>query len=78
MVRLTVSLDEDLHEDLRELARQKKASMSALLRYALDKTFEDELDEISSRRALEEAAAHPEETMSWQEYVASRREKGRV
>ena len=26
MVRLTVSLDEDLHEDLRELVRQKKAS----------------------------------------------------
>ncbi len=77
MARLTLSLSEDLHEDLRELGRQKKASVSALLRYALDRTFEDELDAIAGNRALEEALAHPGETMSWREYVASRKDNGR-
>ncbi|MCH8008555.1 MAG: ribbon-helix-helix protein, CopG family [Chloroflexi bacterium] len=77
MARLTLSLSEDLHEDLRELARQKDASMSAILRYALDKTFEDELDVIAGNRALEEARRDPSSTMSLREYVASRKGKGR-
>ena len=34
--RLTIRLDEDMHEDLRELAFRKKASMAVLVRYALD------------------------------------------
>ena len=75
MARMTLSLSEDLREDLRELARQKKASMSALLRYALDKTFEDDLDDISSRRALEEAEREPTSTMLWSEYVSARKGK---
>ena len=77
MARLTLSLSEDLHEDLRELARQKDASMSALLRYALDKTFEDELDVIVGNRALEEARRDPSSTMFLKEYMARRKGKGR-
>lgn len=77
MARLTISMDDDTREDLRELAVQKKASMAALLRYALDKTFEDALDVIAAQRALDEAARDPSSTMSLQEYTASRKEKGR-
>ena len=76
MKKLMVYLDEDTHEDLKTLAFQAKTTMAALVRYALDKTFEDELDDISSRRALEEAAAHPEETMTWEEYKAERAARG--
>ncbi len=72
MKKLMVYLDEDMHEDLRQLAFRKKASMAALVRYALDKTFEDDLDLISAERALEEAARHPEETMSLEEYLEQR------
>ncbi len=74
MARLTLSLSENLHEDIRELARQKDASMSALLRYALDKTFEDDLDVIAGNRALEEARRDPSSTMLWTDYVASRQQ----
>jgi len=72
VTKLLVYLDEDFHEDLKELAHQKKTSMAALVRYALDKTFEDDLDEISSRRALEEMLAHPEGTMTLDEYLERR------
>jgi predicted DNA-binding protein len=66
--RLTIRLDEDMHEDLRELAFRKKASMAVLVRYALDKTFEDAFDVIGAERALEDAARDPSSSMSWEEY----------
>ena len=72
MKKLMVYLDGDMHEDLRELAFRKRTTMAALVRYALDKTFEDELDDISSLRALEEAARDPTSTMSWDEYKRQR------
>ncbi len=70
MKKLMVYLDEDMHEDLRQLAFRKKATMAALVRYALDKTFEDELDLIAAERALEEAARDPSGTVSWEEFKA--------
>ena len=72
MKKLMVYLDEDMHEDLRELAFHKKTTMAALVRYALDKTFEDELDAFAGERALEEAARDPASTMSWEEYKRQR------
>ena len=70
--KLMVYMDEDMHEDLKTLAFEKKTTMAALVRYALDKTFEDDLDDISSRRALEEAVAHPEEMSTLEEYLEQR------
>ena len=72
MKKLMIYLDEDMHEDLRELAHRKKTTMAALVRYALDKTFEDDLDLISAERALEEAARDPGSTMSLEEYLEQR------
>src|SRR3972149_5444467 len=72
MKKLMVYLDEDFHEDLKELAHRKKTTMAALVRYALDKTFEDELDDISSARALEEMLARPGEMVTLDEYVERR------
>ena len=72
MKKLMVYLDGDFHEDLKALAFRKKTSMAALIRYALDKTFEDELDVIAGERALEEAIRDPSSTMSWEEYKAQR------
>ncbi len=76
MKKLMVYLDEDMHEDLRQLAFHKKTTMAALVRYALDKTFEDELDLIAAERALEEAARDPSSTVSWEEYKAQRAARG--
>ncbi len=72
MKKLMVYLDEDMHEDLRVLAFRKKTTMAALVRYAIDKTFEDELDLIGAERALEEAARHPEEMVTLEEYMEQR------
>jgi len=72
MKKLMVYLDEDMHEDLRQLAFRKKTTMAALVRYALDKTFEDDLDIIAAERALEEAARHPEDIMSLEEFMELR------
>ena len=73
MKKLMIYLNEDMHEDLRLLAFQKRTSMAALVRYALDKTFEDELDVIAGERALEEYAANPENSMTLDEYLEKRR-----
>ena len=72
MKRLLIYLDEERHEDLKELAHRKKTTMAALVRYALDKTFEDELDAIAGEQTLAEAAASPESSSSWEEYKAQR------
>ena len=52
-------LDDDFHEDLKELAHRKKTTMAALVRYAVDITFEDELDVIAGERSLEEYLRRP-------------------
>lgn len=72
MKRLAIGFDEERLEDIRELARRKRASMSGLVRYALDKAFEDELDVIAGERSLEEALRDPSSTMSLDEYVQQR------
>jgi hypothetical protein len=72
MKKLMVYFDEDMHEDLRELAHRQRTTMAALVRYALDKTFEDDLDQIAAERALEEAAGHPEDVMTLEEYAKER------
>ena len=55
MKKLLVYMDEDMHEDLKELAHRRKTTMAELVRCALDVTFEDELDVIAGEHALEEA-----------------------
>jgi len=72
MKKLMVYLDDDTHEDLRILASRKRTTMAALVRYALDKTFEDDLDVIAGQRALEEAARDPSSTITLEEYRARR------
>jgi len=78
MKKLMIYLSEDVHEDLRQLAFRKRTSMAALVRYALDKTFEDELDVIAGERALEEAARNPDSTMTLAEYIEKRGQLRRV
>ena len=72
MKKLMVYLDEDIHEDLKALAFRKQTTMAALIRHALDHTFEDELDDVSSERALDEAARNPEEMETLDEYLEQR------
>jgi predicted DNA-binding protein len=72
MKKVTAYLDNELHEDLKALAFRKRTTMAALVRYALDRTFEDELDVIAGERALEEAARDPSSGMTLEEYLEKR------
>jgi len=63
MKRLLVSFDDERYEDLRRLAFEKKAPMAALVRYALEKTFEDDLDSMTAQRGLEHYMKNPDDYM---------------
>jgi hypothetical protein len=64
MKKVTARFDEDFLEDLRELARRKETSVAALIRYALDYTFEDALDVIAGEQGWAEYQADPSSTIS--------------
>ena len=72
MKKLLVYLEEETHEDLKVLALRKKTTMAALVRSALESTYEDELDAIAGERALDEAIKESKSTMSWEDYKKSR------
>lgn len=72
MKKLMVYLREDDYEALREFALRKRTSITALVRYAVDKTFEEELDTIAGEQALEEALRDPSSTMTLEEYMRER------
>ena len=72
MKKLMIYLDGEMHESLRLLAFRKRTTMAALVRYALGKTFEDELDAIAAEQALEEYAANQEAAVTLEEYMQRR------
>jgi len=76
MKKLLVYMDEDRHEDLKMLARRHNTSMADLIRFAIEETFEDDLDAMRGERLLEESARDPQSTISWEEFKAQR--AGRV
>ena len=59
--RLLVSMEDERYEDLRRLAFEKKAPMADLVRYAIEKVFEDQLDAMAGQRGLEHYLKHPED-----------------
>jgi predicted transcriptional regulator len=73
MKRLLVTLPDDLHEQLRELAHQKHTTMSKLMRVAVETTFEDELDAVAGSIGLADFIADPGRGISIDELVARRR-----
>jgi hypothetical protein len=69
--RLLVSMDDERYEDLRRLAFEKKAPMADLVRYALEKVFEDQLDAIAGQRGLEEYLKDPSGAVTIEELMES-------
>jgi hypothetical protein len=72
MKKLLVYLDEDFHEALKELAHRRKTTMAALVRYAVDKTFEDELDVIGADLSWAEYLRDPAGAISLDDYLKER------
>ena len=72
MKKLLIYLDEDRHEDLKELAHRQKTTMASLLRFAMEETFEDQLDAIRGERRLEEYLRDPSGSISLDDYLKER------
>ncbi|MSQ28753.1 MAG: ribbon-helix-helix protein, CopG family [Dehalococcoidia bacterium] len=70
MKRLLIQLPEELHQDLHELARRHKASMSELIRRAIDAVYEDELDGLMMDREVESYKADPSSAVDYHELKA--------
>ena len=69
MKRLLVNLDDEMYEALRRLAFDRKTQMAKLVRYAVDKTFEDELDSIIGEMRLKEHLTDPSGSVTIEEFM---------
>jgi hypothetical protein len=69
MKRLLVSLDDERYEDLRRFAFEKKVPMAELVRYAIEETFEDQLDGAAVQRGLEEYMKDPSTAVPFEEVM---------
>ena len=67
MKRLLVSIDEERYEDLRRLAFEKKGSMADLVRHAIEKVFEEQLDAMAMQRGMEEYLNDPSSAITLDE-----------
>jgi predicted DNA-binding protein len=74
MKKLMVYLDDEVHEELRLLAFRKRTTMAALVRHAIEKTYEDEMDAIAAEQALREMMEDPGSTINWEDFKASQRD----
>ncbi len=73
MKRILVSMPDELHELMRELALRKRTSVSKLVLAAVEDTYEDEIDVIAGEKGLAEYLANPDDSISIQDYIAKRR-----
>ena len=69
MKRLLVSMEDERYEDLRRFAFEKKVPMAELVRHAIEKVFEDQLDVVAIKRGLEEHAKDPSGTITIEELM---------
>ena len=73
MKRLTLVLPDELVDDLKEVARRRKRRVSTLVRRAIERVYEDDLDALLGERAVDEYLADPSSFISLEEY---RRQRG--
>ena len=73
MKRLLVTMSDETHEGLRELAFRRKTTMSRLVVAAVEEIYEDELDAIEAQKGLDDFLSDPERGISIQDYIAKRR-----
>jgi predicted transcriptional regulator len=73
MKRLIVTMPDELHEELRELAHRKRTTMARLMRVAVETVYEDELDAIAGEIGLEDYLNDREGALTIEEYIAKRK-----
>ena len=73
MKRLLVNLEEETYEALRRLAFEKNTQMAKLVRHAIDRTFEDDLDAIIGEMRLKEHLEDPSGSVSLEAYMKEKR-----
>ena len=65
MKRILISIPDDLHTSLKELAARKRTSVSKLVFSAIEDTYEDDIDTLVGERRLAEHLADPSASVSW-------------
>ncbi len=78
MKRLTVILPDQLVDDLKEVARRRHKRVSTLVRQAVERVYEDDLDSLIGERALDEYLSDPSQWISLEEYRKQRVAEGFV
>ncbi len=67
MTRILVSMPDELHDLMREIAVRNKTSMSKLILAAIEDTYEDDIDALAGERALSRHLADSSSSISWDE-----------
>ena len=72
MKKLLIYMPEELHTGLREMAHRRRTTMSELIRRAVERVYEDDLDAIEAEKGLEEYLADPSAAISLEAFIAKR------
>ncbi len=73
MKRISVSMPDQLHELILELARRKNTSASTLILAAIEDAYEDEIDAVAGEIAHDEYLRDPSSAIAFDEYIRRRR-----
>lgn len=73
MMRTMVYLENELHRRLKHLAVERRTSLAALIREAVDALYREDTEDLRIGRArLAEYSAYPERSISYASYRAKR------
>lgn len=73
MVRTTIYLPEQLHNNLKHLAVERRRSMANLLREAVEEVYEQDLKDLhKASKAWKTHLSHPDKAVSARDYFAKR------
>lgn len=73
MVRTMIYLPEAIHRGLKHLAIEREASLTELIREAVEVLYREDLEDLKvGQKRLREYLAHPERTVSYERYRSRR------
>ena len=73
MTRTMVYLEDELHRKLKHLAVERRTSLAALIREAVDSLYREDMDDLRiGRQRLADYLKHPERSIPYATYRARR------
>ncbi|MEK6544870.1 MAG: hypothetical protein AABZ44_10590 [Elusimicrobiota bacterium] len=76
MMRTTIFLPEEVHQGLKHLAIEQDCSMADLLRWAVERMYQEDLKDIrDARQAWNQHRKNPQKATPARDYFATRSKK---